>query len=89
MEHFNSKLGLEEYRIHVLDNISGVVVNPNYIEENLSFFNKIVFKMFQDYDNSIVEISINKQIKMLNMFLSVMLLEKPSLELSEDIITLN
>jgi hypothetical protein len=84
-QYHNDKLGLEEYRVHILENISNIVVNPNYVKENLDFFNKIIFKMFQDYENSIVEpISITKQIKLLNLFLSVMLSEKPSLELPFD-----
>lgn len=81
----DDKLGLEEYRGHILDSISGIVVNPNYIKDNEDFFNIIIFKMFQDYDGSQIDpISLSKQVKMLNMFLSVMLQEKPDLELPED-----
>tara|TARA_R110000782_G_scaffold232667_5_gene318873 strand:- start:2000 stop:2269 length:270 start_codon:yes stop_codon:yes gene_type:complete len=89
MNYHNDKLGLEEYRTHVLENISNIVVNPNYINENIDFFNKVIFKLFQDYDTSILEpISISKQIKMLNIFLSVMISEKPSLSLPEDTVNM-
>lgn len=85
----NDKLGLEEYRAHVLENISNIVVNPNYVENNIEFFNKVIFKMFQDYENSILEpISITKQIKLLNLFLSAMLSEKPDLELPDDTVNI-
>lgn len=90
MEYHNDKLGLEEYKRHIIENISNIVVNPNYIEENFKFFNKILFKMFQDYDGSHLDtISLSKQMKMLNMFLSVMLSEKPSLELPEDTVDID
>lgn len=80
-------LGVEEYRLHVLENISKIIVNHNYIEENIEFFEKVIFKMFEDYHNSVLEpISITKQLKMLEMFLSVMLELKPSQELPEDVI---
>lgn len=89
MEYHNDKLGLEEYRVHILENISNIVVNPNYVRDNIDFFNKVIFKMFQDYENSVLEsISITKQIKLLNLFLSVMLSEKPDLELPEDTVSI-
>jgi predicted Zn-dependent protease with MMP-like domain len=88
--YHNDRLGLEEYRTHVLENISMIVINPNYVQENIDFFNKIIFKMFQDYDSSVLEpISINKQIKLLNIFLSVMLSERPSLELPPDTVNID
>jgi hypothetical protein len=83
----NERLGSEEYRVHVYENISKIIVNRNYIEENFNFFEKIVFKMWEDYYNSILEpISITKQIKMLELFLSAMIEMKPDLDLPEDIV---
>lgn len=81
----NDKLGLEEYSVFVLEGISKVIVNRNYIEENGEFFNAVIFKFWEEYYTSIVEpISITKQIKMLDIFLYTMLTEQPSLELPED-----
>ena len=80
-------LGQDEYRMHVYENISKVIINQQYIEDNYNFFEKVIFKMFEDYDRSVLEpISITKQIKMFELFLSVMLELKPSLELPEDYI---
>ncbi len=43
--------------------------------------------MWEDYDTSVLEpISITKQLKILEMFLSVMLEYKPDNELPEDIV---
>lgn len=85
MFYHNDKLGFEEYRDHMLENISGVVVNPNYIEENLDFIDNLLFKLFQDYENTQSDIiSFNKTIKVINIFLSVMLEQKPKLQLPED-----
>lgn len=81
----DEKLGLEEYSVFVLEGISKVIINRNYIEENDEFFNLLLFKMWEDYSKSLVEpISIWKQIKMLEVFLYAMLLERPSLELPID-----
>ena len=80
-------LGQDEYRLHIYENISKIIINRQYIEENYNFFEKIIFKMFEDYDRSLLEpISITKQIKMLELFISVMLEFKPSLEIPEDCI---
>lgn len=83
----NDKLGLEEYSVFVLEGISKVIINRNYIEENEDFFNALLFKFWEEYYTSTVEpISITKQIKMLDIFLYTMLSEQPSLELPEDFI---
>lgn len=81
----DDKLGLEEYSVFVLEGVSKVIINRNYIEENDEFFNLLLFKMWEDYSKSFIEpISIWKQIKMLEVFLYAMLLEQPSLELPID-----
>ena len=81
----NEKLGLEEYSVFVLEGISKMIINRNYIEENQDFFNLILFKFWEEYYTSVVEpISINKQIKMLDILLFAIINEKPSLELPED-----
>lgn len=85
MENHRDKLGIEEYRQHVLGNLSNIIVNPNYVSQNIDFFNNVIFKMFQIYDNPFIEnISINQQIKHLEVFLAVMIKEKPTLELPDD-----
>ncbi len=85
LEYNRNLLGYEEYRAHIYENISKIIINQNYIEENFDFFEKLIFKMFEDYEKSVLEpISITKQIKMLELFLSVMLEFKPSLYLPED-----
>lgn len=89
MIYHNDKLGLEEYRAHVMDGITSVIVSPNYIMENKAFFNLLIYKFFQDYEYSEVgEVSISKQVKNINMFLSAMLQEKPSVSLPEDTVDL-
>ncbi len=81
------RLGIEEYRLHIYENISKIIINKQYIEDNYDFFEKIIFKMWEDYDTSVLEpISITKQLKILEMFLSVMLEYKPDNELPEDIV---
>lgn len=87
MERDRDRLGLEEHRGHIYENISKIIVNQNYIDNNFDFFEKIIFKLFEDYENSVLEpISVTKQLKMLELFLSVMIEMKPTQELPEDII---
>lgn len=83
----DNKLGLEEYMQFVYENISKIVVNRNYIENNQDFFNQLLFKTYEEYLYSSLEpISILKQIKHLEIFLSSMIGYKPDLELPEDYI---
>ena len=87
MIYHDDKLGQDEHRLHIYENISKVIINRQYIEDNYDFFEEVIFKMFEDYDRSVLEpISVTKQIKMLELYLSVMLELKPSLELPEDCI---
>jgi hypothetical protein len=82
------KLYYEEYSNHIYENISRVIVNQNYINANLDFFEKLLFKSWElyYYNSNLENISITKQIRMLELFLSVMLELKPDLELPEDVI---
>ncbi len=81
----NDKLGLEEYSVFVLESISKVIINRNYIEENENFFNTLLFKFWEEYYTSIIEpISISKQVKMLDILLYAIISEKPSVDLPED-----
>ena len=68
-----------------IENISKIIVNHNYIEENLDFFEKVVFKLWENYYNSVLEpISIRKQLGMFELFLATMIEMKPAQELPED-----
>jgi len=78
------KLGLLEYTDVLLDNVSRLIINQNYIYENSEFFDNLIFKLWENYNNSLESISIRKQAQMLEIFLGTMLKEKPSLSLPED-----
>lgn len=85
LEYNRERLGIDEYQNHVLENISRIIVNQNYINNNFYFFEKIIFKLWENYYNSVLEpITITKQIRMLELFLSAMLEFEPDLELPED-----
>lgn len=80
------KLYYEEYASHVLENISRIIVNQNYINNNFEFFEKLLFKMWElyYYNSNLEPISITKQMRMLEMFLATMIEIKPDLDLPED-----
>lgn len=82
----NEKLGQVEYEEVLLDNISKLVINRNYIYENSDFFNAILFKLYEDYLFSLEQISITKQAKTLEMFLGCFLKYNLTDELPEDTI---
>lgn len=85
LENNRDLLGYEEYRIYIYENISKIIVNHNYIEENIDFFEKIVFKLWENYYNSVLEpISIRKQLGVFELFLATMIEMKPSQQLPED-----
>ena len=77
------KLGQVEYEETLLYHISKLVINRNYIIENESFFDGLLFKLYEEYLFG-EEISIVKQAKTLEIFLGCMLKYKPSLILPED-----
>ena len=80
-------LGLNEFTEYMIENISKMIINRNYIEENKDFFNLLFFKLWEDYSKSTLEsISLIKYLKLLEIFLGSMLSEQPSQELPEDII---
>ncbi len=81
----NEKLGLEEYSNFMTENISKLIINRNYMEENAEFFNLLFFKMWEDYEYSNLEpISLLKQLKLLEIFLGALVTESPTTELPED-----
>lgn len=82
------RLGLTEYTEVLLDNISKVVINRSYIEQNQRFFDKIVFKLFEQYYYSLEFVSIRKQAEELEIVFSCVFEFKPPVEKPEDIITL-
>lgn len=82
---YQERLGLVEYTEVLLENISRMVINQNYINSNEDFFNSVCFKMWENYYNSNTEpISIIKQARLLEIFLGIMLKEKPTLFLPDD-----
>jgi len=82
------KLGQTEYEEVLLDNISKVVVNRRFIKENPSFWDNIVFKMFEEYYFSPEYVSIKKQARLLEIYLHCMFKYKPSTNLPEDVLEL-
>jgi hypothetical protein len=85
----NIKLGAVEYEEVLYDNISKIIINRNYIKRNQSFWDNVVFKMFEEYNFSSEEVSIRKQAKIVEIILAMMIKFKPEQELPEDIIELS
>lgn len=89
MEEYQiDRLGQTEYEETLLDTISKVVINRNYIEQNQLFWDNIVFKFWEEYYFSRENISIRKQAKFLEIFMDGVFKFKPSNSLPEDEILL-
>jgi len=68
----NNKLGIIEYQEVVIDNISTLILNKDYIEENKDFFDNVLYKMYEIYINDVNDsISIRKQAQFLEIFLGM------------------
>ena len=80
------KLGQVEYEETLLDMVSKVVINRNYISNNQEFWDNLVFKFWEEYYFSIEPISIRKQAKMIEVFMDCIFKFQPDMELPEDII---
>lgn len=83
------KLGQVEYYEVLLDNISKIVINRNYISRNQQFWDSMVFKMFEEYRFSLEDISIRKQAKLLEIFFGSLFEFSPETEKPEDIIEID
>ena len=83
------KLGQIEYEEVLLDNISKVVINRKYIKDNQSFWDNIVFKLFEEYYFSSEPVSIRKQSKFLEIFFDCNIKFKPSQFLPNDVLDLS
>lgn len=86
--NYQERLGITEYTEVLLDSISRMIVTQSYIDENNDFFDHLIFKMWENYMNSLEYISIRKQSQLLEIFLGTLLKEKPSVNLPEDSIDL-
>ena len=87
LEYNRERLGIDEYIGHIYENISKIIINQSYINENINFFEKLLFKMWEQYYYSTIDpISINKQLSILEMFLATMIELKPSQSLPEDVV---
>ena len=84
----SERLGQVEYYETLLDNISKIVINRNYIAQNQDFWDNMVFKMFEEYYFSLEEISIRKQAKLLEIFFGCLFEFTPATEKPEDIINI-
>lgn len=83
------KLGLNEYREVVLDNISRLVTNQKHIDENSLAYETFIFKSYEKYANSRTEnYSINQIITLLEIFLDTVFKYKMDNELPDDVITI-
>ncbi len=83
------KLGLNEYREVLLDNISRLVTNQRHIDENSSVYETFIFKSYEKYANSKTEnYSINQIITLLEIFLDAVFKYKMDNELPDDVITI-
>lgn len=89
-EQQRDRLGLLQYQDLILDNLSRVIVNSCWIEENFSFLEQIIFKTYEKYYSCKTEVySINQILNLLEIFLDALIKFKPSSELPEDKISIN
>jgi hypothetical protein len=81
------KLGYEEFKEVVLENISKVITNRAHIEENYDFYISVIFKMYEMYKNDLYNpISISSCVKLFDVFLYSFFKYNPSGELPEDLV---
>lgn len=79
-------LGIAEYEEVLLDNISKVVINTNYISQNKDFWNMLIFKMYEEYFSSKEQTSIRKQAKYLEIVFNCLFEFEPPVKKPKEII---
>lgn len=83
----NQKLGYEEFKQVVLENLSKVITTQSHIEQEYEFYLAVIFKMFEKYQNDVINpVSISTCVKMFDIFLYSMFKYQPDTELPEDLI---
>lgn len=81
------KLGISEYSEIFYDRLSTLVGNCEYVEQNKDFYEQVIWKTFERYNNSKTEsYSINQIVTIFEIVLDSMLKFKPANELPEDLI---
>jgi hypothetical protein len=81
------KLGYEEFKQVILENLSKVITTQSHIDYNESFYTSVIFKMFEMYQNDIINpVSISNCVKMFDVFLYSMFKHQPETELPEDLV---
>lgn len=89
-EEQRNKLGLSEFSEVLTENLSKVVIPQNYIDNEVDFFEQILFKTYEKYHNSKTETySINQIRSLLEIFIDAMFTYKPSNNKPEDVITIS
>lgn len=83
------KLGYLEFQEVFYDNLSTLVTNSSHIENNYAFYEQVVWKCFEKYNNSKTEhYSINQLIVIFEIVLDAMFKFEPSTTLPEDLINI-
>jgi len=86
MEDQTDKLGQIEYEEVLIDNISKLIVNRNYMHQNIEFWDNLVFKMWEEYYYGLEHVSIKKQAQFLEIFFYNTFTYKPSNTLPKDVL---
>lgn len=89
-EYQREKVGLLQFQDIVLDNLSKLVCNQKFIDDNFLFFEHYCFKAYEKYNNSKTEqYSINQVVSLLEIMLDALFKYRPETELPEDIIDIS
>lgn len=86
MENRYDRLWQTEHEEVLVDNISKLIVNRNYIAQNQEFWDNTVFKLWEEYYFSSEPISIKSQARSLEVFMYNLILYKPALFLPKDVV---
>lgn len=89
MENYQrDRLGIQEFEENLLELRSPMVVNRNYIQTYKVFWDNLVFKLWENYYFSPVELPVNHYAKLLDIFFGNLFSFDSSAEKTEDIIDL-
>lgn len=86
MREMKETLGLAEFEEVLMDLISPMIVNRNYILTHQEFWNNLIFKLFENYHYSAVDIPVSHYAKIIDIFFGNIFEYNPSSVKPEDII---
>lgn len=81
---YNDKLGYSEFREVFFNNIDTLITNQAHIEQNIDFYEEVIFKTFEVYQKNGLDYTVGDILRFFHIFLYATFKYNPDNVLPED-----